>query len=271
MAVQRELPDSLGEQGRRLVVELRRLKERGGLSLTALAGRTSCSRSSWDRYLNGQALPPASVVRELARLCGEDPDRLLALRSLAESDRSGRESEVKGPGDATGAAGDGGTSAPSGAPSPAAVTDEPAAPARRRRRPRVVTRLALATVTAAALGLTAFLLMGSTEPATGDSRQVNRTPFVYEPGSSHTCDVHREAGLLYAGHSNTVDVLLQQISTSWEVVEAQCLLRYRGYAPGEIDGAYGLATEKAVKRLQDEAGLVPDGIVGPHTWEVLRR
>ncbi|MEV8001544.1 peptidoglycan-binding domain-containing protein [Streptomyces parvus] len=40
---------------------------------------------------------------------------------------------------------------------------------------------------------------------------------------------------------------------------------------GAVDGAYGQATEKAVKRLQEANGLVVDGIVGPHTWQALRQ
>ncbi|MFD0545067.1 peptidoglycan-binding protein [Streptomyces mexicanus] len=37
-----------------------------------------------------------------------------------------------------------------------------------------------------------------------------------------------------------------------------------------MDGIYGPLTENAVKRLQKRAGLVVDGIVGPHTWKALR-
>lgn len=36
-----------------------------------------------------------------------------------------------------------------------------------------------------------------------------------------------------------------------------------------IDGKYGPKTEAAVKAFQTEAGLVPDGIVGPATWRAL--
>ncbi len=53
-------------------------------------------------------------------------------------------------------------------------------------------------------------------------------------------------------------------------MEAQCLLQHHGFDPGGVDGDYGEMTARAVKRLQKKAGVVPDGIVGPDTWRVLR-
>ncbi|MEU1277154.1 helix-turn-helix transcriptional regulator [Streptomyces sp. NPDC005805] len=84
MAPWRELPASLDPQSRRLVTQLRTLKDRGGLSLSALERRTHYSRSSWERYLNGKKLPPADAVEQLAQVAGGDVHRLLALHSLAE-------------------------------------------------------------------------------------------------------------------------------------------------------------------------------------------
>ncbi|WP_346165278.1 peptidoglycan-binding domain-containing protein [Streptomyces javensis] len=54
------------------------------------------------------------------------------------------------------------------------------------------------------------------------------------------------------------------------------LIRHRparagGAGPGGADGVYGEHTTRAVKRLQKKSRLPPDGIVGPHTWQVLRR
>ncbi|MGW0801356.1 helix-turn-helix domain-containing protein, partial [Streptomyces sp. NPDC002692] len=46
------LPTSLDERAQRLVIQLRWLKDRSGLSLTSLQSKTGYSRSSWERYLN---------------------------------------------------------------------------------------------------------------------------------------------------------------------------------------------------------------------------
>jgi transcriptional regulator with XRE-family HTH domain len=73
-----------------LTSRLRDLKERTGLSLVGLAGKTPYSKSSWNRYLNGAVLPPRQAVEDLARLAGEPPARLLVLRERVEATRSGR-------------------------------------------------------------------------------------------------------------------------------------------------------------------------------------
>ncbi|MFI1353333.1 DUF2690 domain-containing protein [Streptomyces sp. NPDC020898] len=74
----------------RLTAALRELRARTGLSLAALSERTSYSKSSWERYLNGKALPPRQAVQDLCRLANEPGGRLLALWEIAESDWSGR-------------------------------------------------------------------------------------------------------------------------------------------------------------------------------------
>ncbi|SCG06329.1 Helix-turn-helix domain-containing protein [Streptomyces sp. Ncost-T6T-2b] len=98
----KEPPRSLGPHGRRFVDRMRELKDRRGLSLAALANRTSYSKSSWERYLNGKSLPPAEAVRELAGLCGADANQLLALHSLAADDW-GVQADARAPGDVPGA------------------------------------------------------------------------------------------------------------------------------------------------------------------------
>ncbi|MER5551036.1 DUF2690 domain-containing protein [Streptomyces sp. NPDC002793] len=80
----------------RLATALRELKKRTGLSLAGLADRTPYSKSSWDRYLNGKALPPRQAVRALCGLAGEQDGRCLALWELAESRGSGRAAVVAG-------------------------------------------------------------------------------------------------------------------------------------------------------------------------------
>ncbi|MEU6529016.1 DUF2690 domain-containing protein [Streptomyces sp. NPDC046928] len=77
----------------RLASALREFKDRTGLSLAGLAGKTTFSKSSWDRYLNGRTLPPREAVRELCRLAGEPEGRCLALWEIAESEGSGRAAE----------------------------------------------------------------------------------------------------------------------------------------------------------------------------------
>ncbi|MGC5039525.1 DUF2690 domain-containing protein [Streptomyces sp. DT190] len=83
-------PAGLPPERARLVCRLRELREGTGLSLAALAAKTTFSKSSWERYLNGRTLPPDQAVRELCRLAGEPEGRCLALWELAESEWSGR-------------------------------------------------------------------------------------------------------------------------------------------------------------------------------------
>ncbi|MEO6091638.1 MAG: N-acetylmuramoyl-L-alanine amidase [Novosphingobium sp.] len=49
------------------------------------------------------------------------------------------------------------------------------------------------------------------------------------------------------------------------------LQRKLGIAGDRVDGVFGPMTEAAVRQFQREQGLVPDGIVGPRTWELLNR
>ncbi|MET8180429.1 DUF2690 domain-containing protein [Streptomyces sp. NPDC005336] len=90
MAGWKPLPDELESDAKNLVEQLRRFKDRSGLSLVALAETTLHSKSSWDRYLNGRTLPPRQAVESLGRLVGADLDRLGALWDLAERGWSGR-------------------------------------------------------------------------------------------------------------------------------------------------------------------------------------
>lgn len=78
----------------RLTAELRALRARTGLSLAALARTTAYSKSTWERYVNGKALPPRQAVRELCRTAGEPEDRLLALWELAQAEWKGRATVV---------------------------------------------------------------------------------------------------------------------------------------------------------------------------------
>ncbi|MCD0481887.1 XRE family transcriptional regulator [Streptacidiphilus sp. ASG 303] len=87
MARWQPLPGTLDPDLHRLVEQLRRLKDRSGLTLAALAARTPYSKSAWQRYLNGLKFPPRQAVEALGRIAGADAPRLLALWGLAERSR----------------------------------------------------------------------------------------------------------------------------------------------------------------------------------------
>lgn len=296
------LPDSQDQRVRQLVVQLRRLKDRSGLSLVSLAAKTGYSRSSWDRYLNGQALPPRRAVEELARAAGADPIRLLVLHEVAEEAWQ----QPITPPPAAGAKGASRQEAPGQEvtePIRAAEAGaEPAeGPADAKERSaavgaaqplRVRKPVALAAVvTAALVGMGAGMLIAAPwgeDDGTGaqvKSAATGLVPssapagaaqgpgrYVFQPGKSYPCKV-REAdeasGGLYAGYSTTRTAVLA--GPGWDAVEAQCLLRHRRMNPGIVDGVYGQQTIAAVMRLQKKAGLPADGVVGPHTWQELRR
>lgn len=207
------------------------------MSLSSLQSKTGYSRSSWERYLNGRALPPRRAVEELARVGGVDPTRLLVLHEVAEEAWRQEPDTSKGPD----------------------------LPQSRGARRTVVIGVLVAVVLG---GLVAGLLVVAPWE-NGGSASPSRGAFAYKAGKTYPCVVKHKAGRLYAGYSSTSTALLA--GPGWDVVEAQCLLRHLGFDPGVVDGVYGPDTTRAVKRLQDKAGLPPDGLVGPHTWQVLRK
>ena len=58
-------------------------------------------------------------------------------------------------------------------------------------------------------------------------------------------------------------------SVGEDVREAQRILKALGYYTKDVDGIFGGGTESAVRRYQQDRGLVVDGIVGPKTWAAL--
>ncbi|MEU2180071.1 XRE family transcriptional regulator [Streptomyces thermolilacinus] len=78
------LPEGLDPEVREFAGTLRRLVDRGGLGLGALADRTGYSRTSWERYLNGRLLAPKDAVVALAEVTGTDPVHVVTLWELAE-------------------------------------------------------------------------------------------------------------------------------------------------------------------------------------------
>ncbi|NLU66824.1 helix-turn-helix domain-containing protein [Streptomyces sp. HNM0574] len=255
----KELPDTVDHRVRQLVVHLRRMKDHSGLSLAALAAKTTYSKSSWERYLNAKTLPPRGAVEELARVAGADPTRLLALHEVCEAARESAppadpalpEPEVPGSEDVLDGTGDDG--------------------GRRWTRARLIAVGAGAVAVLGAAGLLLALAPWSDEAERDPRITAHEGPYVWEPGTTYRCDIQRHDGRTYAGHSVTRTALMEYNSTTWDVVEAQCLLRAAGYQPGAIDGVYRNGTERAVKRLQSDAGIPDDGKVGPDTWKVLRR
>ncbi|MGW0830977.1 helix-turn-helix domain-containing protein [Streptomyces prunicolor] len=78
------MPDELDPQVREFASQLRRLVDRSGLSIAAVADRTGYSKTSWDRYLNGRLLAPKGAIVALAEVTGTDPVHLTTMWELAE-------------------------------------------------------------------------------------------------------------------------------------------------------------------------------------------
>lgn len=270
----KHLPASMDPRVRHLVVQLRRAKDHSGLGMQALAVRTGYSRASWDRYLNGRSVPPREAVDAFARACDVDRERLLALYDVAVNGVAGAE-ETQGEGE-LGAAG-------REAGSEGHLQDGSGGRPRFRRVLVAGSAVVVAGVTLLALVLTGVLVGGDGDtdrngPAqTGTSAErgqdtADRGEFVFEAGRDRPCPVRRgNDGLLYAGYTTTRTDMIGNGSVGWAVVEAQCLLSRHGLSPGIADGMFGSRTLRAVKRLQDRAHIVVDGIIGEDTWGVLRK
>ncbi|MFI2778275.1 helix-turn-helix domain-containing protein [Streptomyces sp. ALB3] len=84
MPRRKALPEELDPQMREFVYQLRRLVDRGGMSLATLADRTGYSRTSWERYLNGRLLAPKGAVVALAEVTGTPQHHLTAMWEPAE-------------------------------------------------------------------------------------------------------------------------------------------------------------------------------------------
>ncbi|MGW0787212.1 DUF2690 domain-containing protein [Streptomyces sp. NPDC002911] len=78
------LPEELDPQLREFAGLLRKLVDRSGLSLAAVADRTGYSKTSWERYLNGRLLAPRGAIVALAEATGAQQHHLTAMWELAE-------------------------------------------------------------------------------------------------------------------------------------------------------------------------------------------
>ncbi|KOG09164.1 peptidoglycan-binding protein [Streptomyces viridochromogenes] len=266
------LPAELDPRVRQLVVRLRRLKDHSGLSLRQLAARTGYSPKSWERYLGGRSLPPAEAVEALARAVGEDPTRLLACHEVAAEAWGNRRAEAAatGPESLSSEAVEG-TEATEVTDATAVTGARP--PGRSLRVTLMAGTLALVLAVATAVLLVVRLGGGEEERPTAPLAATATSASAPAPQSTpmYTCRIERTDGRWYAGISRTRGAILATGHAGPEVAEAQCLLRRAGLSPGGIDGIFGPVTEHAVKLAQKRAGLVVDGIIGPHTWKALRR
>lgn len=81
---------------RRLATQLRRMKDRSGLTVPALAARTAQTAEVWERAFAGRQLPPLDAVEVLAQASGADYERIGALWRLAEKAAAGAGDRVRG-------------------------------------------------------------------------------------------------------------------------------------------------------------------------------
>ncbi|MFE5819460.1 peptidoglycan-binding protein [Streptomyces sp. NPDC056479] len=255
------LPAELDPRVRQLVVRLRRLKDHSGLSLRQLAARTGYSPKSWERYLGGRSLPPREAVEALARALDEDPTRLLALHEVANEAWGSRRAETAMPTEPEILSSE--------------VTDANGSRSPGRSLHVALVAGAVALVLALSTAVLLVMRMSGEEhrppsiPLAATAPSAPASPSRSTP--PYTCRLERIDGRWYAGISPTRGAILANGHAGPDVAEAQCLLRRAGISPGNIDGIFGPVTEDAVKREQRRAGLVVDGIIGPHTWKALRR
>ncbi|MEU9460383.1 helix-turn-helix domain-containing protein [Streptomyces sp. NPDC048312] len=265
----KELPAELPSSERQLLVHLRRLKDHSGLSLAALASRTSYSRSSWERYLNGKKPVPRKAVEELAQVCGTEPTRLVVLYEVAERARTeeaaGRPDQPTREQDRSGEQ----DQARDGQEQEREREPEQSQAARTVPLKWMLGAVALAVAVSFGGGLLVAGAWDDDAPAKKGGAVAAGTGYLR--GQTYACDVRRKGGELRAGHSGTREMLLDINSTGFDVVEAQCLLREKGFSPGVFDGLYDERTKDAAKRFQGRHHLVMDGIIGPDTWRELRR
>ncbi|MEV7369066.1 peptidoglycan-binding protein [Streptomyces sp. NPDC091299] len=256
----RELPETLDPNGRRLVQELRRLKDHSGLTLQMLQAKTPFSGSSWERYLNGKTLPPAAAVEALAGLTDADASPLQALQHAAQESSAARERPHRDRAAPT---------APRQTPAPSPLTASCVSPGKGRehhQEQEKVHGIALSLVGGILLlsaALSGWLIADRPNAAgqTSDSTtQVGR----------YSCAYVRHGDLMLAGNSTTNSDLVALNSTGPDVAEVQCLLRRHHLSPGDVDGYFGKRTEAQVKTLQQQDHVSPDGIIGEQTWSLLR-
>ncbi|WP_240351103.1 peptidoglycan-binding domain-containing protein [Streptomyces olivoreticuli] len=125
-----------------------------------------------------------------------------------------------------------------------------------------MTRRSLRTAVAAAL---AVGFSGVAVPATAGAQTV---------AAPAACTVSWRVAEKYhgftAGYSWAWTDIVRTGASGDEVREIQCLAKYWGSDPGQVDGIFGQLTQAAVKQQQRTCNIAQDGEVGPNTWRCIR-
>ncbi|MET7741211.1 peptidoglycan-binding protein [Streptomyces sp. NPDC005385] len=284
------LPAELDPRVRQLLVRLRRLKDHNGLTMRQLAARTGYSAKSWERYLSGRSVPPRDAVEALARICGDDPVRLLALHEVAVEawrdkpsstpEQVVTEQGVTEQGAPEQGAPEQGVSDPStreqGVAEPVMMATRAAEGPRISRRAMSVALVSgcVALVLAASAAVFVAVRFAGDEkggaPASAGLAASTAAGSPAATKAAYRCHLERIGGHWYAGNSRATNATVAYGDSGPQVAEVQCLLRRAGISPGGIDGMFGPLTMGAVERFQRQAHLDVDGIAGPHTWKALR-
>ncbi|SEO18415.1 Helix-turn-helix domain-containing protein [Actinacidiphila rubida] len=178
------LADRIPVDVRRLATQLRRMKDRSGLTVPALAARTAQPPDAWERAFAGRHLPPLDAVEVLAQVSGADYDRIGALWKLAEKAATG--------------SGDRGRGRPLPQPDPLdPLSPEEGLPRRSRRLLLLATVGALAVAALVAVLLTAGPSTGRVPPGTAGPTAGG--PAVPERGPSPSGSGTRTGGGSSAG------------------------------------------------------------------------
>jgi transcriptional regulator with XRE-family HTH domain len=259
------LPDGLDPAVVRLIVELRRIKDASRLSMAQLADRTGYSESSWERYLNGRAMPPREAVDAVLVLGHADAMAVTVLRDVADQawrDAVGSEANPRAE-DAMASESEqtSGTAV--------ATASAPSRRLRRRPSPRTVVNSVVSAGVGAALTLLFVNPSAHSSAASPAAAKVAHSVATTKP-VTYTCNFTQTNGKWYAGESTTDTDLVVDGYAGPEVAEVQCLLEHAGISPGGVDGMFGPHTLSALLKLQIARHLDIDGQVGPQTWAALR-